>query len=104
MHRITLNAIAEAAHISRGECCRVFQRTDRISPFAYLRSYRIHQAEKLLLYTSLSVSEIAFQTGFESSSYFIACFKKELHCTPLEYRQNRYETSFAPTEQKEVSE
>ncbi len=102
MHRVTLDAIAGAAHISRGECCRVFQRTDQISPFSYLRTYRIHQAGKLLLYTNLPISEIAFQTGFESSSYFIACFKKEMHCTPLEYRRSRYEKPSGAAGQMEV--
>jgi len=90
MNRITLDDIADAAHVSRGECCRVFRRTDGSSPFAYLRSYRIAQSMKLLRCTDLSVGEIAFQTGFDSSSYYIACFKKEQNCTPLEYRAREY--------------
>lgn len=87
MDRITLADIAEAAHISRGECCRLFKRMLQSTPFLYLISYRVSQSVKMLSTTSLSIAEIAFQTGFGSSSYFTECFKKEMRCTPLEYRK-----------------
>lgn len=83
---ITLIDIANAGHISRGECCRVFQRTNKISPITYLKNYRISQSLKLLTCTHLSIAEIAYQVGFQSSSYYTACFRKEQNCTPIEYR------------------
>lgn len=86
MEHILLEHIAQAGHVSRGECCRVFRRSDQISPMQYLRNYRISQSVKLLACTDLSITEIAAQTGFESSSYFTACFKKGMQCTPFEYR------------------
>ena len=87
MERITLADIAAAGHISRGECCRVFQRVLRVSPIQYLTRFRLDQSMRLLTSTGLSVAEVADQTGFAASSYFIERFRREFGCTPLEYRR-----------------
>lgn len=84
---IMLVDIASAGHVSNGECCRIFQRMGLPSPIVYLKRTRVAQSTKLLACTALDVMEIAFQCGFESSSYFAKCFKKEMNCTPVEYRQ-----------------
>ena len=86
MDHICLADISNAGHISRSECCRVFRRTGEPTPILYLKQYRISQSVKLLAFTDLSIAEVAWQTGFESSSYYAECFKKEMGCTPNEYR------------------
>lgn len=85
---ISLADIAAAGHVSRGECCRVFQRVLGTSPVQYLTRYRLEQSVRLLTSTALSVSEIAGQVGFATSSYFIELFRRQLGCTPLEYRKH----------------
>jgi len=93
MERITLADIAAAGHISRGECCRVFQRVLNMTPGQYLTRCRLDQSVLLLTSTDLSVAEIARQTGFGTSSYFIERFRREMGRTPLEYRRlQRQET------------
>lgn len=87
MDRIMLSDIAGAAYISRGECCHIFKRILQTTPFQYLISYRVAQSVKLLSSTSLNIAQIAQQTGFGSSSYYTECFKKEMRCTPMEYRK-----------------
>lgn len=47
------------------------------------------EAKALLQHTNWSVNEIAFALGFEYPTYFNAFFKKQTHCTPLEYRINK---------------
>lgn len=84
---ISLGDIAGAGHVSRGECCRVFQRVLDISPIQYLTRYRLDQSIRLLTSTALSISEIAGQAGFATSSYFIEQFRRRMGCTPLEYRK-----------------
>ena len=84
---ISLAGIAAAGHVSRGECCRVFQRVLGTSPIQYLTRYRLDQSVRLLTSTALSISEIAGQVGFATSSYFIELFRRQLGCTPLEYRK-----------------
>lgn len=88
MDRISLRDIANAAHISKGECCRIFKKILHTTPFLYLISFRVAQSIKLLSTTDYSVAEIAQQVGFGSSSYYNECFKKEMHCTPSQYRKN----------------
>lgn len=87
MEHISLAEIATAGHISRGECCRVFKRVQRMSPIQYLTRFRLEQSLKLLTSTELSIHEIAQQVGFGTASYFTERFREELQCTPTEYRR-----------------
>lgn len=91
--KITLDDIANAAHVSRGECCRIFRRLHRTTPFQYLIQFRLSKSIQLLSETGYSISQIAQQVGFGSSSYYTECFKKELHCTPHKYRQRLHHIS-----------
>ena len=59
----------------------------RQSPMEYLRDYRLRQSLPLLTDTTLSVTEIAFRCGFNSSSYYTETFHRSMGCTPLQYRR-----------------
>jgi AraC-like DNA-binding protein len=83
---IQLENIAIAASISKSECCRSFKRILRVTPFEYLMEYRILKASELLLKSKKSISIIAFDVGFNGTSYFGKVFKRHMNCTPSEYR------------------
>ncbi len=85
--KITLEQIASAAFISTRECLRCFQNCIDKTPFEYLMDYRIQMAEKLLKSTALPVTDIALQTGFNSSAYFSKIFKQFRHMSPGDYRR-----------------
>lgn len=51
--------------------------------------YRISKASELLLKSKESISNIAFDVGFNGTSYFGKVFKKYMNCTPSQYR-NKY--------------
>ena len=59
------------------------------SVYAYLRSYRIRTAAKLLSQTERSVTEIARQVGYENPSKFAAAFKEMTAMSPTQYRNGR---------------
>ncbi|MBS7576057.1 MULTISPECIES: AraC family transcriptional regulator [unclassified Enterococcus] len=59
------------------------------TPIEYLQRRRIGEAQTLLINTDLSITEIAYQVGFNSSSYFTTLFKKIVKLTPKTYR-NQY--------------
>lgn len=84
---ITLQSIADSCHVSKSECCHLFKRTLRQTPFSYLQNYRIQQSLPLLLGGEKSITEIASQTGFHGSSYFAETFRKIMNCSPKEYRR-----------------
>jgi AraC-like DNA-binding protein len=48
----------------------------------------IEKAKEYLIATDLSVSEIAYQLGFEHSQSFNKVFKKKTQLTPIEYKQS----------------
>ena len=61
--------------------------SDALKP--YVQDYRIRQAEKLLTETDLSVTEIAYATGFSGSAYFGKVFKNLTGKTPGNYRKGK---------------
>ncbi len=85
--KITLDDIAKEVGLCKAECCRFFKRMMNQSLFDYILYYRIERSLPLLVQKNLSVTEIAEQTGFTSSSYYARVFKEQFNCTPSEYRK-----------------
>jgi len=46
------------------------------------------EAKRLLIYSQLSVKEIANHLGYEDHTYFSKLFKKQSHTTPTDFRKN----------------
>jgi AraC-like DNA-binding protein len=55
------------------------------SPNTFIKEYRLANALKLLNKNSANISEIAFETGFSSPSYFSKCFQKRYGQSPSDY-------------------
>jgi len=55
----------------------------------YLTDRRLEHARRLLTTTSLTLTEIALQCGFGSSSHFSNRFRQQLGCTPSSLRKDR---------------
>lgn len=87
MEKLLLKDIAYAANISQREALRTFQRHLNITPFAYLMEYRLRMATVQLRETAIPVSQIAYDCGFSSPSYFGKEFRAALGCTASEYRR-----------------
>lgn len=85
---ISVLDIANSANVSRRECFRRFHESMAVTPFDYLDSVRIKAAMALLAESEKTVTEICYETGFSSGSYFSLKFKKAIGCSPLEYRKN----------------
>ena len=58
-------------------------------PFGeYLRQMRLGYGENLLRSSQMPVTEVAYESGFGSLSYFSRCFCKQYGISPQEYRKN----------------
>jgi AraC-like DNA-binding protein len=57
------------------------------SPNNFLKDFRLHKALKLLYKQHGNISEIAFETGFNSAAYFSKCFLDKYHILPSKYIQ-----------------
>lgn len=63
-------------------------------PVNYILAKRIERAQYLLATSRLAYSEIAFQTGFDSLSYFSKSFKKLTGMSPSVYKKQVYKVGF----------
>lgn len=63
--------------------CRKFANQ---SATGILSEFIINEAKRLLIYTDMSVSEIALQLDFHDGSHFVKYFKKHVELTPNAYR------------------
>jgi signal transduction histidine kinase/DNA-binding response OmpR family regulator/DNA-binding LacI/PurR family transcriptional regulator len=79
--------LSDALAISRGHLHRKVKGLTGVTPVDFLRNYRLRKAAVLLMQQQLSISEIAYETGFTSPAYFSKCFKVLYHITPKEYRK-----------------
>ncbi len=84
----SLDELAKRFYLSKSYLTRSFKAVTGFTINEYQNMARIKKAQTLLVRTSLSVSEIAEQTGFSTAAYFIRNFKKTTGVTPLTYRKN----------------
>ena len=70
-----VNEVAASVHLSTAAFCRYFKKQTKMTFTEFVNQYKITQAKTLLLQDK-SVSEVCFQSGFESLSYFNKLFKK----------------------------
>ncbi len=90
---ITLSQCADLAGLSDSEFCRQFKRIMHCTLTTYIRQVRLQKsAAELLLHPEKSVSQVAYETGFSTTSYFISQFRAAVGMTPLAYRQTRQDT------------
>lgn len=85
---ISVQDVADMCHVSYSYFSRIFKQITKHSFTEYLNYVRITEAEKLLVSTDLSMTEIAMQTGFSTSSYFIQQFKLHKFISPKQFRKN----------------
>jgi AraC-like DNA-binding protein len=83
---LTVDEIAAHAGISSRHLSRLFMNELGINVQDYLTILKIKKAKDLLRSSEMDITRIAFALGFNSSQYFITCFKKIEHVTPGMYR------------------
>lgn len=84
--KITLKEVADYVNQHPSALCRYFkQRTDK-SIFQCLAEIRVEHACKLLSYSNMSVSQIAFESGYNNVPYFIKQFECLMGRSPGTYR------------------
>jgi AraC-like DNA-binding protein len=84
--QLTLEGLAEQFFLSPSQLGKLFRRVTGVSPIQYFKYLRIETA-KGLLRSSMSISSIAVQVGFDEIVTFDRAFKRITGMTPRQYRQ-----------------
>ena len=85
--KITLQQVSDLTNFDKSHFCRVFKKSTNQSLVDYINFVRVSKAEKLLLSSRKSISEISEETGFLSVAYFTKTFRKLKNCTPSQYKK-----------------
>jgi AraC-like DNA-binding protein len=83
---ISIEKIAESAHLSVYYASHLFSSETGYTLNQYIMNRRLRESRLLLMSTELSTFSIARQIGFKSSAYFCKCFKNKLGVSPQMYR------------------
>jgi signal transduction histidine kinase/ligand-binding sensor domain-containing protein/DNA-binding response OmpR family regulator len=78
--------LSKAMFMSRANMYKKISALTGITPVEFIRSVRIKHAAQLLEKTQMTVSEIAFEVGFNNPKYFVKYFKEEFNSLPTAYR------------------
>ncbi|HEY9046113.1 MAG TPA: two-component regulator propeller domain-containing protein [Ohtaekwangia sp.] len=83
--QLSVDSMAAVFNLSRMQVYRKIKALTGKSIVEFIKMVRMKQAIKLMDGHKLTLSEIAFEVGFNSASYFTRCFKEEYGKTPSEY-------------------
>ncbi|WP_292871013.1 AraC family transcriptional regulator, partial [Nostoc sp. LPT] len=86
-HPPSLLDLANQVGLNDFKLKRGFREVFGTTVLGYVLSLRLEQAKQLLINTNLTIAEIAYQVGYESSSHFGYLFKRQLGMTPRNYRK-----------------
>jgi AraC family transcriptional regulator len=84
---ISLQQLAKHCFVSPFHFSRIFKTITGESPHQYLNSVRLTHAKVLLEETNTSVSDIAYECGFNSPEHFVTAFKKYHQFNPSAFRR-----------------
>ena len=84
----TIEQLSQKFEISTTALKKCFRGVYGTSVYSYLRTYRLQVAQKLLLETELSVTEIANKIGYENPNKFTSAFKETYGSSPTEFRKS----------------
>lgn len=83
---LTVDDLAQAAHMSRAHFSREFRRAFGESPYSYLLTRRLERAAMLLRTTDRPIPDVCLSVGLSSVGSFTSSFRRAFGATPAAYR------------------
>lgn len=80
--------IALAVHLNVDYAARIFKQEEGMSIMEYLGKQRIIKSISFMQIADMSISDIAYRSGFVNSSHYSTAFKKIMGISPKEYKNN----------------
>ncbi|WP_317899892.1 AraC family transcriptional regulator [Aurantibacillus circumpalustris] len=88
MYNLGLEDYANLCSKSLSSFKRTFEKMFGTTPGKWLLESRLQRAASLLTHSDLSITQVAFESGFEDLSHFSRSFKIRFKIAPLKYRQS----------------
>ncbi len=85
--QVSLKEVAASVNLSPCHFCSVFKKQTGLTFGQYRLHQRLEKARELLADSARRVSDVAFESGFESIPYFNRAFRRQLGCSPTEFRE-----------------
>ena len=85
---VSLSVLSDEFHLNSQYISQLFKNEIGVNFLTYFTNIRMERAKKLLLSTSLSVAEVAEQSGYGDYRVFTKVFKKSEGITPSQYRRD----------------
>jgi AraC-like DNA-binding protein len=83
---LTLGQVSAAVHSSIFYFCKLFRKVTGLTFTEFVSRTRVEKAKNFLLNRNLRISEIAYESGFQSLTHFNRVFKKVVGESPTAYR------------------
>lgn len=83
---LSIEELAKLCHLSVSSFKREFKKQFNDSPANYINTQKLNKAKELLSLSELSISDVAFESGFNDPQYFTRLFKKKEGLPPSEFR------------------
>ena len=84
---IDLDELARESAMTRTSLCRFFKNKTNKTIFQFINEFRLGKACQMLISDNHSISDICYESGFNSSSSFYRIFKEIKHTSPQEYQK-----------------
>lgn len=84
---LSINMVADRMHLHPHYLSDIIKQKTGRTATQLIRERTAYEAQRLLLHTSKSISEIAYHLRFEDNSNFTKFFKSQLQVTPKEFRE-----------------
>ena len=86
---LKVSQLAKLSNLSLSSFKRLFKKEYNNSPTNYINNRRLEKAKELLMFTEMSIGDIAFEIGLQDSLYFTRLFKSKTGIPPSKYRSEK---------------
>ena len=85
-HPFSLDVLCKDFNYSKNHLIHVFREKFGVTPYQYYCTVKIETAKRYLQDSAMRIGEISDLLAFSDRQYFASCFKREVGCSPREYR------------------
>lgn len=97
-----VSELAELMNMSRSNLLRKIKKHTQLSASQFIRQVRLQKGMEMVKEDTLTISEISYQVGFGSASYFIKCFREHYGYPPGEVFNLDKSDGVSPERQRQL--